>query len=106
MIRLAALAAALALSGCSFSGVSHYGQVGFSLFQLAPGDEVQTQTQTLTGIDLSPAGRGGPRIFVGYARNQNTRVPAFDSGVPDVKVKSKVDAETGVSLGETLTVSD
>ena len=106
MRTLVAIAAAVAISGCAFTGASHYGPIGFSLFQLAPGDEVQTQTQTLTGIDLSPAGRGGPRIFVGYTRNQNVRVPAFDDGIPNLRLESHIDAETGVALSETLEVSD
>jgi len=103
---LAAIVAALAISGCSLQLGTHYASVGLSLFQLAPGDEVQTQTQTLTGIDLSPGGRGGPRIFVGYLRNQNVRVPAFDDGIPNLRLESRIDAETGISLGETLEVSD
>ena len=59
------------LGGCA---VQHE-KIGLSFGALLPGDDVQTTTQTIWGINLDPQEM---RVQVGYIRNQKTRVPTHN----------------------------
>lgn len=94
----AALLACLALAGCSVS----YGDLSV-IPGLAPSDEVQTATISRIGVNVDAKQMA---VNVGYGRVQQTRVPGYDGGtyVPSVRAETRVDAETGAGVGETLEV--
>lgn len=90
------------LAGCT---VMH-GDTSLSFLQLAPGDDVQSRTTTLVGLEAAPLGVDGPQLRLGYIRSQQSRVPAYDAGttVPAVSIKTSVDGK-GI-ITETLEVDD
>lgn len=78
-----------------------------SLMHLAPGEDVQSATTTVVGIQTQPLGYDGPTLQLGYVRSQRTRVPAFDEDVevPTVRNRTIVD-EHGILIGEELVVEE
>jgi hypothetical protein len=93
----------LGLSGCTVQ----YGDLSLSLMQLAPGDDVQSSTTTVLGIEAQPVGIDGSTLRLGYIRSQRSRVPGFDepTQIPSVRIETKVDGHGSV-IGETLEVDD
>jgi len=83
------------------------GDDSYSVMQLAPGDDVQSRTSTVVGIEAMPTGIDGPTLRLGYIRSQQSRVPGYDkeTQMPYVKIVTTVDA-TGHVVSETLEVND
>ena len=94
-IALAALA--ISMSGCTIT----HGDDTYSLMTLAPGDDIQTRTTTMIGIEAAPMGVDGPQVRVGYVRSQQSRVPGYEEPtmVPSVRMTTKVD-DHGVIVEE------
>ena len=92
----------LQMSGCSFT----HGDTSISFLQLAPGEDVQSRTTTLVGLETAPLGLDGPQVRLGYVRSQQSRVPAYDAPatVPYVNIQTSVD-KAGI-ITETFTVDD
>jgi len=90
------------VTGCTLT----HDDTTISFMQLAPGDDVQSRTTTLVGLETAPLGIDGPQIRLGYIRSQQSRVPAYDAGtqVPYVSIKTNVDS-SGI-ITETLEVND
>ena len=84
--------------GCSAT----IGDSSFSFGQLPEGDDAQTLAVTTVGANVAPAGQGGPQVFVGYQHVSTLRVPAYDADaqIPCVVQEVRVDAQTGVKIGE------
>jgi hypothetical protein len=84
-----------------------FGDLSLSLMQLAPGDDVQSSTTTVLGIEAQPVGIDGSTLRLGYIRSQRSRVPGFDepTQIPSVRIETKVDGHGSV-IGETLEVDD
>lgn len=76
------------LTGCTMTR----GDATLSLLQLGPGDDVQSSTTTVVGLEAQPLGSDGPTVRMGYVRSQRSRVPAFDqpAAIPSVKIDTKV----------------
>jgi hypothetical protein len=110
-ITLAVLGAVLGwiiLMGMVMSGCTMVrGDDSISIMQLSPGEDVQSRTTTLVGLEVSPLGVDGPQIRLGYVRSQQSRVPGYDTGtkMPNVKMTTKVDGG-GAIVAEELEVLD
>jgi hypothetical protein len=96
------MAVGIYMAGCT---VTH-GDTSLSFLQLAPGDDVQSRTTTLVGLEAAPLGVDGPQLRLGYIRSQQSRVPSYEAGttVPAVSVKTAVDGK-GI-ITESLDVDD
>lgn len=90
-----AFVCSILLFGCA---VQHE-KIGLSFGALLPGDDVQTTTQTIWGINLDPQEM---RVQIGYIRNQKTRVPGYDS---DTKIADVTSTHT-ITQGDNVTAID
>ncbi len=103
VMAVAMFAALMTASGCTV----HNDKLGdLSFMQLPAGEDVQTITDTVTGLDVSPMGSEGPSLRLGIIRRTVTRVPGYDPGtyIPDVYMSHDLDAESGAVIGDTLEV--
>ena len=103
LLFLAALVVlSIAMQGCTMTR----GDTSVSVMQLPPGDDVQSRTTTLVGMEVSPLGIDGPQVRLGYIRTQQSRIPGYEEGTktPSVKMTTRVDDE-GIIVEE-LEVSD
>ena len=87
------------VAGCSIT----HGESSAHLANFPPGDEIKTRTVTDIGLAIDPKEMV---IHIGYRRYQKSTVPAFDKDamIPDVQVRTVVDANTGGYIGEELLV--
>ena len=93
----------IAMQGCTFVR----GDSSISVMQLAPGDDVQSRTATIVGIEAAPFGIDGPVLRLGYVKSQQSRVPSYDaeSTTPFVLMETVVDGH-GAAVKESLQVND
>lgn len=99
VLALMLLGAATGLTGCT---------LGFGSFQATAMAQPATdviQTRTFNAIGFQAVPESG-LISFGWLRSQETSVPAFgkDDLIPDVVVKTDVNAESGIAIVDELTI--